>query len=93
MLLGCLGDVCIRMVPCSGQETLMSLQGPWADSKNEAGVGRVLVGALVVLGGGSNPSIHQTLLLEKLRVAKRPANEATFNVFYYLLACADSALR
>uniref|UniRef100_A0A672UTC8 Unconventional myosin-XVIIIa n=1 Tax=Strigops habroptila TaxID=2489341 RepID=A0A672UTC8_STRHB len=35
----------------------------------------------------------QTLLLEKLRVAKRPANEATFNVFYYLLACSDSALR
>nr|XP_060612666.1 unconventional myosin-XVIIIa [Anolis sagrei ordinatus] len=35
----------------------------------------------------------QTMLLEKLRVAKRPANEATFNVFYYLLACADSALR
>ncbi|NXI38329.1 MY18A protein, partial [Galbula dea] len=35
----------------------------------------------------------QTLLLEKLRVAKHPANEATFNVFYYLLACPDSALR
>ncbi|NXS68167.1 MY18A protein, partial [Pandion haliaetus] len=35
----------------------------------------------------------QTLLLEKLRVTKRPANEATFNVFYYLLACSDSALR
>uniref|UniRef100_A0A8B9C4E9 Unconventional myosin-XVIIIa n=1 Tax=Anser brachyrhynchus TaxID=132585 RepID=A0A8B9C4E9_9AVES len=35
----------------------------------------------------------QTLLLEKLRVARRPANEATFNVFYYLLACPDSALR
>ncbi|KAM8991036.1 unconventional myosin-XVIIIa isoform 13-T13 [Ara ararauna] len=35
----------------------------------------------------------QTLLLEKLRVAKRPANEATFNVFYYLMACSDSALR
>uniref|UniRef100_A0A493SV71 Unconventional myosin-XVIIIa n=1 Tax=Anas platyrhynchos platyrhynchos TaxID=8840 RepID=A0A493SV71_ANAPP len=35
----------------------------------------------------------QMLLLEKLRVARRPANEATFNVFYYLLACPDSALR
>ncbi|XP_014808714.1 PREDICTED: unconventional myosin-XVIIIa isoform X16 [Calidris pugnax] len=35
----------------------------------------------------------QTLLLEKLRVAKRPANEATFNIFYYLLACSDSTLR
>ncbi|NWI22871.1 MY18A protein, partial [Sula dactylatra] len=35
----------------------------------------------------------QTLLLEKLRVARRPANEATFNIFYYLLACSDSALR
>ncbi|KAM9177215.1 unconventional myosin-XVIIIa isoform 1-T1 [Mergus octosetaceus] len=35
----------------------------------------------------------QTLLLEKLRVARRPANEATFNIFYYLLACPDSALR
>ncbi|XP_064022085.1 unconventional myosin-XVIIIa isoform X8 [Pogoniulus pusillus] len=35
----------------------------------------------------------QTLLLEKLRVAKRPANEATFNIFYYLLSCSDSALR
>ncbi|XP_063002468.1 unconventional myosin-XVIIIa isoform X2 [Elgaria multicarinata webbii] len=35
----------------------------------------------------------QTMLLEKLRVAKRPANEATFNVFYYLLACPDNALR
>lgn len=35
----------------------------------------------------------QTMLLEKLRVARRPAGEATFNVFYYLLACGDSALR
>ncbi|XP_018864190.1 unconventional myosin-XVIIIa isoform X9 [Parus major] len=35
----------------------------------------------------------QTLLLEKLRVARRPANETTFNVFYYLLACSDSTLR
>ncbi|XP_065503535.1 unconventional myosin-XVIIIa isoform X8 [Caloenas nicobarica] len=35
----------------------------------------------------------QTLLLEKLRVARRPTNESTFNVFYYLLACSDSALR
>ncbi|XP_019401358.1 PREDICTED: unconventional myosin-XVIIIa isoform X14 [Crocodylus porosus] len=35
----------------------------------------------------------QTMLLEKLRVARRPANEATFHVFYYLLACADSTLR
>ncbi|XP_054142991.1 unconventional myosin-XVIIIa isoform X3 [Melozone crissalis] len=35
----------------------------------------------------------QTLLLEKLRVARHPANEATFNVFYYLLACPDSTLR
>ncbi|XP_036623174.1 unconventional myosin-XVIIIa isoform X3 [Trichosurus vulpecula] len=35
----------------------------------------------------------QTMLLEKLRVARRPSNEATFNVFYYLLACGDSTLR
>ncbi|NXL77515.1 MY18A protein, partial [Leptocoma aspasia] len=35
----------------------------------------------------------QTLLLEKLRVTRHPANEATFNVFYYLLACSDSTLR
>ncbi|XP_012596204.3 unconventional myosin-XVIIIa isoform X7 [Microcebus murinus] len=35
----------------------------------------------------------QTMLLEKLRVARRPANEATFNIFYYLLACGDSTLR
>ncbi|NWU29524.1 MY18A protein, partial [Dyaphorophyia castanea] len=35
----------------------------------------------------------QTLLLEKLRVARRPASEATFNIFYYLLACSDSTLR
>ncbi|XP_066455666.1 unconventional myosin-XVIIIa isoform X1 [Eleutherodactylus coqui] len=35
----------------------------------------------------------QTMLLEKLRVVRRPENEATFNVFYYLLAGADSALR
>ncbi|KAK2507533.1 hypothetical protein MC885_003223, partial [Smutsia gigantea] len=35
----------------------------------------------------------QTLLLEKTRVARRPANEATFNVFYYLLACGDGSLR
>ncbi|XP_055983959.1 unconventional myosin-XVIIIa isoform X4 [Sorex fumeus] len=35
----------------------------------------------------------QTMLLEKLRVARRPAGEATFNVFYYLLACGDSTLR
>ncbi|ELV12109.1 Myosin-XVIIIa [Tupaia chinensis] len=35
----------------------------------------------------------QTMLLEKLRVARRPAGEATFNIFYYLLACGDSTLR
>ncbi|KAG8590483.1 hypothetical protein GDO81_006778 [Engystomops pustulosus] len=35
----------------------------------------------------------QTMLLEKLRVARRPENEATFNVFYYLLAGADNTLR
>ncbi|KAK9412631.1 unconventional myosin-XVIIIa [Crotalus adamanteus] len=35
----------------------------------------------------------QTMLLEKLRVAKHPTNEGTFNVFYYLLACPDNALR
>ncbi|XP_028938009.1 unconventional myosin-XVIIIa isoform X4 [Ornithorhynchus anatinus] len=35
----------------------------------------------------------QTLLLERLRVARRPAPEATFNVFYYLLACSDATLR
>ncbi|KAI5193465.1 Unconventional Myosin-Xviiia [Manis pentadactyla] len=35
----------------------------------------------------------QTMLLEKLRVARRPASEATFNVFYYLLACGDGSLR
>ncbi|KAL1779351.1 unconventional myosin-XVIIIa isoform X3 [Sigmodon hispidus] len=35
----------------------------------------------------------QTMLLEKLRVARRPTNESTFNVFYYLLACGDSTLR
>ncbi|XP_054989977.1 unconventional myosin-XVIIIa isoform X3 [Sorex araneus] len=35
----------------------------------------------------------QTMLLEKLRVARRPAGEATFNVFYYLLACGDNTLR
>lgn len=46
------------------------------------------------LGDSSQLShLCQTLLLEKLRVARRPANEATFNVFYYLLACSDSTLR
>ncbi|XP_063306059.1 unconventional myosin-XVIIIa isoform X5 [Pelobates fuscus] len=35
----------------------------------------------------------QTMLLEKLRVARRPEHEASFNVFYYLLAGADSVLR
>ncbi|XP_048468534.1 unconventional myosin-XVIIIa isoform X8 [Rhincodon typus] len=35
----------------------------------------------------------QTMLLEKLRVSKRPENEGAFNVFYYLMAGADSALR
>ncbi|XP_059511193.1 unconventional myosin-XVIIIa isoform X6 [Stegostoma tigrinum] len=35
----------------------------------------------------------QTMLLEKLRVSKRPDNEGAFNVFYYLMAGADSSLR
>ena len=38
-------------------------------------------------------AMPQTMLLEKLRVARRPAGEATFNVFYYLLACGDGTLR
>ncbi|XP_029028549.1 unconventional myosin-XVIIIa-like isoform X7 [Betta splendens] len=35
----------------------------------------------------------QTMLLEKMRVTRRPEGESTFNVFYYLMAGADSALR
>ncbi|KAM9318464.1 unconventional myosin-XVIIIa isoform 4-T5 [Pholidichthys leucotaenia] len=35
----------------------------------------------------------QTMLLEKLRVARRPEGESTFNVFYYMMAGADSSLR
>uniref|UniRef100_A0A8B9JH92 Myosin XVIIIAb n=1 Tax=Astyanax mexicanus TaxID=7994 RepID=A0A8B9JH92_ASTMX len=35
----------------------------------------------------------QTMLLEKLRVTKRPEAESTFNVFYYMMAGADSTLR
>ncbi|XP_069471397.1 unconventional myosin-XVIIIa isoform X12 [Ambystoma mexicanum] len=35
----------------------------------------------------------QTMLLEKLRVAKRPENEATFKVFYYLVSGADTNLK
>uniref|UniRef100_A0A6Q2YGC4 Myosin XVIIIAa n=1 Tax=Esox lucius TaxID=8010 RepID=A0A6Q2YGC4_ESOLU len=35
----------------------------------------------------------QTLLLEKLRVSKRPEGESTFNVFYYIMAGADSSLK
>lgn len=42
--MGCLGDVCIHMVPCSGRDT--TPWGPWAGSKDEAGVGWVVsVGA------------------------------------------------
>ncbi|XP_051534427.1 unconventional myosin-XVIIIa-like isoform X2 [Myxocyprinus asiaticus] len=35
----------------------------------------------------------QTMLLEKLRVVKRPEAESTFNVFYYMMAGADNTLR
>ncbi|XP_043975350.1 unconventional myosin-XVIIIa isoform X11 [Gambusia affinis] len=35
----------------------------------------------------------QTMLLDKLRVSRRPEAESTFNVFYYVMAGADSALR
>nr|XP_043897918.1 unconventional myosin-XVIIIa-like isoform X3 [Solea senegalensis] len=35
----------------------------------------------------------QTMLLEKVRVTRRPEGESTFNVFYYLMAGADSSLR
>uniref|UniRef100_UPI00398E5D9B unconventional myosin-XVIIIa isoform X5 n=1 Tax=Pristiophorus japonicus TaxID=55135 RepID=UPI00398E5D9B len=35
----------------------------------------------------------QTMLLEKLRVSRRPGSEGTFNVFYYLMAGADNTLR
>ncbi|XP_038550151.1 unconventional myosin-XVIIIa isoform X6 [Micropterus salmoides] len=35
----------------------------------------------------------QTMLLEKLRVTRRPEAESTFNVFYYVMAGADSSLR
>lgn len=33
------------------------------------------------------------MLLEKMRVTRRPDGETTFNVFYYLMAGVDSALR
>lgn len=81
-----------------GQETSTS---PWEPREKDPGLAaRMRLG----LGGSRwergprgcfpTPSdLSQTLLLEKLRVARRPANEATFNVFYYLLACPDSALR
>ncbi|TSN39330.1 Unconventional myosin-XVIIIa [Bagarius yarrelli] len=35
----------------------------------------------------------QTMLLEKLRVARRPEAESTYNVFYYMMAGADNTLR
>ncbi|XP_042270265.1 unconventional myosin-XVIIIa-like isoform X8 [Thunnus maccoyii] len=35
----------------------------------------------------------QTMLLEKLRVSRRPEAESTFNVFYYMMAGADSSLK
>ncbi|XP_034405969.1 unconventional myosin-XVIIIa-like [Cyclopterus lumpus] len=35
----------------------------------------------------------QTMLLEKMRVTRRPGGESTFNVFYYLMAGLDSSLR
>ncbi|KAL4647202.1 unconventional myosin-XVIIIa isoform X8 [Arapaima gigas] len=35
----------------------------------------------------------QTMLLEKLRVTRRPEAESTFHIFYYLMAGADSTLR
>lgn len=35
----------------------------------------------------------QTMLLEKMRVSRRPDGETSFNVFYYLMAAADSSLR
>ncbi|XP_051521867.1 unconventional myosin-XVIIIa isoform X4 [Myxocyprinus asiaticus] len=35
----------------------------------------------------------QTMLLEKLRVVKRPEAECTFNVFYFMMAGADNTLR
>ncbi|XP_034557017.1 unconventional myosin-XVIIIa isoform X5 [Notolabrus celidotus] len=35
----------------------------------------------------------QTMLLEKLRVSRRPEAEATFNIFYYMMAGADSSLK
>lgn len=43
-------------------------------------------------GQVSSASI-QTMLLEKLRVSRRPEAESTFNIFYFLLAGADSTLR
>uniref|UniRef100_A0A8K9X2R0 Myosin XVIIIAa n=1 Tax=Oncorhynchus mykiss TaxID=8022 RepID=A0A8K9X2R0_ONCMY len=35
----------------------------------------------------------QTMLLEKRRVTRRPEGESTFNVFYYMMAGADSSLK
>uniref|UniRef100_A0A8C6WTH0 Myosin XVIIIAa n=1 Tax=Neogobius melanostomus TaxID=47308 RepID=A0A8C6WTH0_9GOBI len=35
----------------------------------------------------------QTLLMEKARVTRRPEGESTFNVFYYLMAGAESSLK
>ncbi|XP_017268076.1 unconventional myosin-XVIIIa isoform X4 [Kryptolebias marmoratus] len=35
----------------------------------------------------------QTMLLEKMRVTRRPERQSAFNVFYYLMAGADSSLR
>ncbi|XP_072249254.1 unconventional myosin-XVIIIa-like isoform X1 [Leuresthes tenuis] len=35
----------------------------------------------------------QTMLLEKMRVSRRPEEESTFNVFYYMMAGADSSQR
>ena len=33
------------------------------------------------------------MLLEKMRVTRRPEGETTFNVFYYLMAGVDGSLR
>ena len=39
-----------------------------------------------------NPSL-QTYLLEKSRVAQRPAGEGNFNILYQMIAGADEQLR
>uniref|UniRef100_A0A4W5L0K2 Myosin XVIIIAa n=1 Tax=Hucho hucho TaxID=62062 RepID=A0A4W5L0K2_9TELE len=81
------------LVTIAGERTCSTLQNNSTSMNGNASRFSHIVCLDVDQAGQVASASIQTMLLEKLRVTRRPEGESTFNVFYYMMAGADSSLK